>query len=212
MGTWLEDAVQALTNLGGIASLEDVYAEVRRIRPQPHIYALPASTRGAIAKHSSDSAQYAGGPDLFFSVEGLGNGVWGLRSEERETPPAIDLSALGEDSPTRLRRETYRILRDTRLARQVKLIHRSSCQLCGLSISLPNGEAYAEAHHLRPLGRPHDGPDVPGNVVVVCPNHHAMLDYGCIRLDASQLAKASGHAVDVRFIEYHNSVIVGSSG
>lgn len=74
MATWASDITQALTNLGGVARLGDIYEEVKRIRPQPHPDSLDAIIRGTIEQHSSDSAKF-GGKDLFFSVKGLGSGV-----------------------------------------------------------------------------------------------------------------------------------------
>jgi len=38
-------------------------------------------------------------------------------------------------------------------------------------------------HHIRPLGRPHDGPDEPENILVLCPNHHTDFDYGRLTVD-----------------------------
>ncbi|MEO6750427.1 MAG: HNH endonuclease, partial [Chthoniobacteraceae bacterium] len=64
---------------------------------------------------------------------------------------------------------TDRILRDTELARRVKSIHRSECQICGHTIQLPNGARYAEAHHIQPLGTPHNGPDILSNILCLCP-------------------------------------------
>ena len=37
---------------------------------------------------------------------------------------------------------------------------------------------YAEAAHVRPLGAPHDDPDVPENILCLCPNHHVLFDHG----------------------------------
>ena len=42
---------------------------------------------------------------------------------------------------------------------------------------------YAEGHHLHPLGSAYDGPDVRGNILVVCPTHHAEFDYGPIAIN-----------------------------
>jgi predicted restriction endonuclease len=99
---------------------------------------------------------------------------------------------------------TYRILRDTAVARQLKADHECRCQICGITIELPDGTRYAEAHHVRPLGSPHDGPDVRENMVVLCPNHHAMCDYGVIRLSVDTLRRIADHIVDPAFIAYHN--------
>ena len=64
---------------------------------------------------------------------------------------------------------------------------------------MPTGR-YAEGAHIRPLGYPHDGPDVLGNVLCLCPNDHVRFDYGAIWLDDrlyvvdAQLGKA-GHRI-----------------
>lgn len=78
---------------------------------------------------------------------------------------------------------------------------------------------YVESHHLRPLGRPHEGPDTPGNIIVVCPNHHVMFDRGTAAIQPPRLmlvhAKAkvfrpnqrlhlvSGHSLAQSHIRYH---------
>lgn len=207
MATWASDITQALTILGGVARLADIYEEVKKIRPQPHPESLDAIIRGTIEQHSSDSAKFSG-KDLFFSVKGLGSGVWGLRSAAKETPKAIDINDLvGNETPERVVQETYRVLRDTQLARELKLLHNNRCQICGESISLPNGEHYSEAHHIKPLGKPHNGPDVASNIVVLCPNHHVMLDYGVIELRASAIRMHPNHHIGGEYVEYHNNQI-----
>lgn len=110
-------------------------------------------------------------------------------------------------SPGRVLLHTYRVLRDTALAKRIKVLHRNMCQVCGLRIELPDGQGYSEAHHVQPLASPHNGPDVAQNILVLCPNHHAMCDYGAIRLDLVQLHLHPSHRVDQRHIDYHNAVI-----
>jgi 5-methylcytosine-specific restriction endonuclease McrA len=103
--------------------------------------------------------------------------------------------------------EEYRILRDTPLARSIKLLHGHKCQICGEAILLPSGLSYSEAHHIRPLGKPHNGPDISSNIIVLCPNHHVMCDYGCMNLDLSNLRLSVEHQVGQEFIDYHNKEI-----
>jgi len=57
---------------------------------------------------------------------------------------------------------------------------------------------------LKPLGRPHNGPDAKRNVVCVCPNCHARLDYNAVRITLRTL-KVRKHAIGQEFIDYHNS-------
>jgi len=79
-----------------------------------------------------------------------------------------------------------RIIRDTALSRKVKNLYKSQCQICRLTLQLHGGQPYAEAHHIKPLGSKHNGPDVEGNIICVCPNCHAQVDFGAIEIDKSK--------------------------
>lgn len=204
MATWSEDIELALSNLGGIATLSDIYEEVRNLRPEPHPKSFEPTIRGAIERNSSDSRAFSSGKDLFFSVHGLGAGIWGLRKNLGKTPVASDIGQQGTEFPVRTEQTTYRILRDTELARKIKLLHENTCQLCATEIVL-SGKLYAEAHHLKPLGAPHFGPDTPDNIIVVCPNCHVVLDYFGKPLLASEIKSVSGHVIGEEYILYHNS-------
>lgn len=57
-----------------------------------------------------------------------------------------------------------------------------TCQVCEIRISI-KGIGYAEAAHIRPLGRPHNGQDKLNNLLCLCPNHHVMLDKGIIAIE-----------------------------
>lgn len=121
------------------------------------------------------------------------------------TPLAQDLS----EPPDTIRSlsTTYRILRDTALARRIKALHSYKCQICDETIRLSNGQYYAEAHHIKPLGPPHSGPDIEENIICVCPNHHVQLDYRSIQLDLSELKTQKGHTIGQEYIDYHNTKI-----
>lgn len=87
-----------------------------------------------------------------------------------------------------------------------------------MTFRLPGGGKYAESHHIRPLGKKHQGIDHQSNMVVLCPNHHAMFDYGVIAIrpkshkliaiDTKILEQRTGllmikHGIDDAFLEYH---------
>jgi putative restriction endonuclease len=107
-----------------------------------------------------------------------------------------------------------RLIRDTRLTRQVKALHGSRCQVCGERLATPAG-FYAEAAHIRPLGAPHFGPDTLGNVLCLCPNHHALFDFGSFSVapDYSllglpgQLRLQASHQPDLVHLAYHRQHI-----
>ncbi|ACM27888.1 HNH endonuclease [Rhizobium rhizogenes] len=210
---WWQSVEFALENLGGVAPLKKIYDEVRKVR-QASGDTTPVSLEEVVRKeleyNSSDSSNWHKRRDLFFSVHGIGRGIWGLRSAIKTEPPASDLAPPSEIEGAVLAKEvtTNRIIRDTVMTCKVKALHHSKCQICGTSISLPDGRAYSEAHHIIPLGAPHRGPDIPSNIIIVCPNHHAMLDLGCMCLMSSAITAVDGHDISLQSIAYHNDVIV----
>jgi HNH endonuclease len=86
-------------------------------------------------------------------------------------------------APGRVSTVVSRIIRDTKLSRDLKKEYQWKCQICGTQIPLPGGRVYAEGHHLRPLGGDHCGPDIRENILILCPNHHTEFDYGAIAID-----------------------------
>lgn len=210
MAIWRDDIVKGLKNLNGVASLSDIYKELRRIRPLPHPISFDAIIRRELESNSSDSNAFKGKKDLFYSSKGLGGGIWGLRNILNDTPVASDTDISdGNSDPKRKYQTTYRILRDTKLARQLKSLHNYQCQICSESIKLSENKNYVEAHHIKPLGSPYNGKDTAGNIIVLCPNHHVMLDYGAIKIDLQIIKSHPKHKIDNSVVEYHNNEIFG---
>lgn len=87
------------------------------------------------------------------------------------------------------------------------------CQVCGTKLECAGGP-YAEAAHIRPLGAPHDGPDVVENIICLCPNHHVLFDHGgfSIAEDLSligiegRLTVKRGHNIDLDHVRYHRTL------
>lgn len=100
-----------------------------------------------------------------------------------------------------------RIIRDTTISNEVKKLNDYRCQICGITLEFPNGKKYIEVHHIKPIGKPHNGPDCLENLICVCPNHHALLDYGGISIKQSDLRVALGHKISELYINYHNAEI-----
>lgn len=122
--------------------------------------------------------------------------------QDNKTPLAEDLY-----EPQRILCETYRILRDTKISRTIKELYGYKCQLCGDEIIFSNGTKYAESHHIKPLGNPHNGPDVKENVICLCPNHHVLLDYGGVKLDLAKFETSQKHTISEEYLKYHNDHI-----
>lgn len=77
--TQLEYIVQAMKNLGGKATYSQLYEEYENVSGVILTPGKKAGIRKNIEDHSSDSMNYKGKEDLFYSVYGVGNGTWGLR-------------------------------------------------------------------------------------------------------------------------------------
>lgn len=114
----------------------------------------------------------------------------------------VDLSA----PPVRVDAVISRIVRDTALTQRLKALHDNRCQVCSTRLQRADGIGYAEAHHLQPLGRPHEGPDIASNIVILCPNCHALCDLRALSLDLGKLHMVPGHKVDEAFVRYSNGL------
>lgn len=63
--------------------------------------------------------------------------------------------------------------RNTSLAEMLKSYYDHHCQICQHSFAEPYGAEYSEVHHIQYLSR--GGPDISGNMIVLCPNHHRIV-------------------------------------
>lgn len=126
------------------------------------------------------------------------------------------------EQPERTETTTSRIIRNTDIVKELKDTYDHECQVCGISRQKRNGDGYAEGHHLKPLGDPHNGPDIKENILILCPNHHADFDYGRIAVnpdtneiahayegsvDGATLTIASEDSIDKELLRYHNQEI-----
>jgi len=98
------------------------------------------------------------------------------QNENRKAPETLELNYTKRETQ-RKAGTVLRIIRDTKLARDIKKLYNYECQVCGHAINTQSGR-YAEGAHIKPLGRPHNGDDNTDNILCLCPNHHVMFDKG----------------------------------
>ncbi|GAA3572775.1 hypothetical protein GCM10022419_062120 [Nonomuraea rosea] len=133
--------------------------------------------------------------------------------DEEPLPPPDEARTPGRRSAT-----VQRIVRDNALSRLIKTLHDHTCQMCGVRLLLPNGP-YAEGAHIRPLGSPHDGYDVAGNLLCLCPNDHVLFDQGAVIVEddltvvnrltgesTGALRTVPGHDIDPQYLTYHRNL------
>lgn len=134
--------------------------------------------------------------------------------------PDVDEESADLNPPQRTETEVSRIIRNTALVKELKRRYSYTCQVCGDRRRQHPNNPYAEAHHIKPLGDPHNGPDDETNILILCPNHHADFDYGMIAVDPEDLTinhpyddqvndtqLNAHHEVAAKFLTYHNENI-----
>ncbi|SDZ45550.1 Predicted restriction endonuclease [Amycolatopsis xylanica] len=124
----------------------------------------------------------------------------------------------GNLSPGRRLSTVRRVIRSTVVGDRVKRIHDHTCQLCGIRLSV-KGRGYSEGAHIQPLGGSHAGPDIPSNVLCLCPTCHVLFDYGELTV-AEDLALIHGgerlarklrvhpdHGIGAEYLSYHRETV-----
>lgn len=127
---------------------------------------------------------------------------------EYESGGAEDASSVAPAKRTKT--TATRIIRETAIAERVKKLYDFTCQICGTRL-VGNTGPYAEAAHIQPLGRPHNGPDILENLLCLCPNCHVLFDFGGIAIDSDHTVIGLGvkltihrmHHIGQQFVQYH---------
>lgn len=116
-------------------------------------------------------------------------------------------------------REVQAQVRDRKKAAALKKHYKNTCSFCGTRLQVGSERWYSEAAHVKPLGKPHNGPDRVSNMLVLCPNHHLQFDRGVILLERNGSdfiinsrvpgdpihgrKLALNHPLDAEFVSYH---------
>lgn len=133
----------------------------------------------------------------------------------KEKVDPIDLA----EPPSRIITTISRVIRDTKRTNELKRKYKYRCQVCKGRISISEGIYYAEIHHIQPLGGGHNGLDLEENMIVLCPNHHAMFDFGIpqflsnekVRIRDKEHELLVKHKISDKSINYHNKHIWNST-
>lgn len=116
-------------------------------------------------------------------------------------------------------------IRNSRHVRELKHLYQNTCCFCGKQTIVGVGpdKFYSEAAHIKPVGKPHGGPDTKSNMIILCSEHHLQLDRGVLSLrkDAAQfriVSKVPGdllhqkainaispHALDASNVLWHSA-------
>jgi len=147
--------------------------------------------------------------------------IWKFKLErltDQEAAPYTPQANLpiGNQVPMSAKGVATRTARDTQVSRAIKDLYNRTCQVCECRLEFP-GRAIAEGAHIRGLGGSHKGPDVPGNVLCLCPNHHALFDVGGIYVESDwsvrdhkgqligELVRHPAHKIDESMLAYQRA-------
>ncbi|MEN5231871.1 YDG/SRA domain-containing protein [Sphingobacterium faecium] len=136
--------------------------------------------------------------------------IYSGTNNTRNTAEEVEVRYSAE--PTKRKESTIlRIVRDSKIAHNIKKLYDFKCQVCNISIPTKTGN-YAEGAHIKPLGIPHNGHDSSDNLICLCPNHHVMFDKGIFAIndDLTLIGAVSGeltvhtkHDLNKENLKYH---------
>eukprot|EP00918_Siedleckia_nematoides_P013151 GHVU01028702.1.p1 GENE.GHVU01028702.1~~GHVU01028702.1.p1 ORF type:complete len:210 (-),score=28.23 GHVU01028702.1:440-1069(-) len=186
MSTWKEDIIKAFNQIGGEGHYTDIYSAVEEIRGTENLpKSWKAIVRGSIETYSSHSEKYDGKNDIFYSVDGIGKGIWGL-NEFKESETVLDLTEDDIEFPEGKKVLRQHISRERnpkliRLAKE-KFIRENNnlyCEVCGFDFEKEYGDlgkGFIEGHHSKPISELKENEKTKiEDIVMVCSNCHKML-------------------------------------
>ncbi|MBE6799760.1 MAG: restriction endonuclease [Ruminococcaceae bacterium] len=183
--TYKDKVIHALEQLNGHAYLSDIYQifeEISYSETLPKSY--KAIIRATLERNSSDSVIFDGNENLFYSVDGIGNGHWGLRnfnaSDNIELSQEDDEFCEGKQLLKKhLLRERNPVLISKAKKNFINSHGHLYCEICGFDFEEKYGalgENFIEAHHIKPISTMSDGEKTKiSDIVMVCSNCHSMI-------------------------------------
>jgi len=188
---WLLEIIESLKVLGGSGTLEDIYLSIleRGLIELNSFVDYKSQIRKHIYLNSSDCEIFRGSPgdesDLFYSIEGKGQGFWGLRSF---SPSENNVSIIEDDVSfiegkrklrTHLVRERNPKIINLAKERFKEKHGRLFCEVCNFDFFKKYGELgedFIEGHHTIPVSELEDGQSTRvEDIALVCSNCHKML-------------------------------------
>ena len=187
---WLNEIIEISTELGGDGTLSQIKTKVMErnkidLSKYQHEQSIAAQIRKTIYYHSSECDIYKGEQDLFYAVNGKGNGFWRLRDFDNNNDwDLINLEKEFSEGKQILRTHlSYeRNNQVIPLAKEhFKQKHGGKlfCEICGFDFYKTYGELgkdYIEGHHITPVSQLKEGETTKiEDIIMVCSNCHRML-------------------------------------
>jgi predicted restriction endonuclease len=201
---WREATIQALTRMS-LRHRRNVFTRSQVIQEELQQISNDVATAGRTPAQTLSRVLQELRDEGYLEFDGLGR--YKLLSSSSQ-PVASDIPSQYQ-TPARAPATIHRVIRDVGIVGELKRLYGYRCQICETRLELSSG-FYCEAHHLKPLGTPHNGPDTKTNMLIVCPNHHVLLDYGALKITVISL-RLNSHNLDPDLFNYHNKSICDSA-
>ncbi|WP_413790405.1 HNH endonuclease [Bacillus thuringiensis] len=189
---WLNEIIEILTELGGAGTLSQIKTKVMErnridLSKYQHEQSIGAQIRKTIYYHSSECDIYKGEQDLFYAVNGKGNGCWGLRDFDNNNNNVWDFIDPEEEfsEGKQILRTHLSYERNNQVIPLAKEHFKQKhggklfCEICGFDFYKTYGELgkdYIEGHHITPVSQLKEGETTKiEDIIMVCSNCHRML-------------------------------------
>lgn len=188
---WLDEIIEAMKELNGHALYSELYELIEsrgNIENFNKLKNPKAQIRGTIERFSSDSEVYKNNKskkDIFYSVDGIGSGHWGLRNynnDENHIDSTIYDCSFSEGRKIlkkHLARERNYLVIKLAKKRYKEKFGKLNCEICGFNfedIYGEIGEDFIEGHHIKPVSELKDGDETNiKDIIMVCSNCHRMI-------------------------------------
>ncbi|RAW19639.1 restriction endonuclease [Paenibacillus taichungensis] len=183
---WKDIIIEVIQELGGEAWLQDIYEKVEEKYPEKLTKGYDKTIRDCIQRFSSDSTKYEARGDIFYSVKGLGRGIWGLNDYQNEENKNLNFTNDDSVFPEGKKKLAQHIRRE----RNPALINRAKelfklkegrvyCQSCGFDFESKYGDIgkdFIEGHHIIPISELKEGSKTRvQDIILLCSNCHSMV-------------------------------------
>lgn len=187
-GFWLKEIISAMKDLGGDSNYEDLYNEIVKrgnIKLDNRKY-WRQRVRATIEEFSSDSQTYNGKKDIFFSIDGIGRGHWGLRNYlPTEKSVSLTKDDISYPEGKKILRQHICRERNPKVILEAKKLFKEKhngklfCEACGFSFTDTYGELgenFIEGSHKIPVSMLSAADETrPEDIIMLCSNCHRMI-------------------------------------
>lgn len=182
---WLGDIIASFESLGGHGFYKDIYKYIADKNNSELLndHKWTALIRATIERYSSDSEVWNGKTDLFYSVDGIRKGHWGLRNFILTNHNINESDVFFPEGEKSLRIHLV-YERDHKLIKKAKEVFLKKnnnlyCEICGFDFEKKYGDigkGYIEGHHLIPVSQiPPGYHSKIEDICFVCSNCHKMI-------------------------------------